>query len=222
MTEIINGLLSQKPDSKAPEPGEERWFTWAEMTSKKGKPWIKIKNSSQEYGGQLCQIVDCQKTNFLDAHGNVSFNIGFERVFRSDGGGTQQAQRAIEAAASREDTPPSAEPSTQGKTEVVHNGLNETRQHLMQVANLYSLCVKAVDAAIAPNVPEMLKTSEWLQAAVASLFIEASHRRTNDGVHWWSYCDKMPARPIKNVDPPEARFHEEIRNKNEAWITDKE
>jgi hypothetical protein len=81
-------------------------------------------------------------------------------------------------------------------TENNGDGLTDTRRHLMQVANLYSLCVKAVDAAIAPNVPAALQTSEWLQAAVASLFIESSGRRTTDGVHWWSYVDKMPSHPL--------------------------
>ena len=186
-TEILNGLLSQKPDSRPPEPGEERWFTWQERKSKSGKPWIKIKNTPQDMGGQLCQIVDCEKTDFTDTHGNVSYNVGFERVFRMDGGGTQQGSvEAKPAQPSREDTPPS-DPL---------DGINETRKHLMRVANLYSLCVKAVDVAIAPNVPEMLRTSEWLQAAVASLFIESSSRRTKDGVNWWSYVDRMPDKPI--------------------------
>ena len=80
------------------------------------------------------------------------------------------------------------------------DGVLDTRKHLMKVANLYALCVKAVDHAIAPHVPEMLRTSEWLQAAVASLFIESSSRRTTDGVNWWSYVDKMPDKPLPNQD----------------------
>jgi hypothetical protein len=76
------------------------------------------------------------------------------------------------------------------------NGVEATRRHLMKAANLYNLCVKAVDIAIAPNVPEQLKTSEWLQAAVASLWIEASGRRSDDNVTWWSYIDKMPDKPL--------------------------
>jgi hypothetical protein len=73
-----------------------------------------------------------------------------------------------------------------------------TRQHLMKAANLYNLCVKAVVMAIEPNVPEALKTPEWLQAAVASLWIEASSRRSDDNVTWWSYIDKMPGKPLDN------------------------
>jgi hypothetical protein len=54
------------------------------------------------------------------------------------------------------------------------NGITEARQHLCQAANLYNLCVKAVDAMIAPELPEIAQTSEQFQAAVASLFIEGS------------------------------------------------
>lgn len=76
------------------------------------------------------------------------------------------------------------------------NGIEATRRHLMKAANLYNLCVKAVEVTIAPNVPEALRTSEWLQAAVASLWIEASGRRSNDNVTWWSYIDRMPDKPL--------------------------
>ena len=76
------------------------------------------------------------------------------------------------------------------------NGTEATRRHLMKAANLYNLCVQAVDTAIAPNVPAALRTSEWLQAAVASLWIEATGRRSDDNVTWWSYIDRMPDEPL--------------------------
>ncbi len=78
------------------------------------------------------------------------------------------------------------------------NGVTDTRQHLMQSANLYNLCVAAVDKAIAPHMPEIAQTSEMFQAAVASLYIEASKDV------WWSgkivkesYLSRMPTKPIE-------------------------
>lgn len=67
-------------------------------------------------------------------------------------------------------------------------GVTEARKHLMQSANLYNLCVSAVDKAIAPNMPEIAQTSEQFQAAVGTLFIEASRA---------GFVTKMPQSPIK-------------------------
>src|SRR4030095_13307366 len=108
-----------------------------------------------------------------------------------NGGGERQPDAPVEAetknralCTGRED-PPSSD-------------IQLVREHLMRGANLYNLCVDAVNKCVAPHVPEMLKTSEWLQAAVASLWIEASSRRCTAGVTWWAYIEKMPAKPIKN------------------------
>lgn len=81
------------------------------------------------------------------------------------------------------------------------NGLQETREHLMRTANLHVLCTKAVNNVIAGAIPPIAQTAEFFQAAVASLFIEASSRRTTDGVNWWSYVDKMPCKPILEPKP---------------------
>lgn len=77
------------------------------------------------------------------------------------------------------------------------DGVAEARKHIMQSANLYVLCVNAVEKYCAAHFPEVARTSEQFQAAVGTLFIEASSRRTTDGVNWWSYVDKMPQSPIK-------------------------
>jgi hypothetical protein len=195
----FNGLLSLKPTSQKPRAGEQRYLSWENRISKNGKEWIKVKNRPVDMGGKLCEIINADQTDFVDAHGNIFFNIEFSPV--SDESCTSDSSPGMTTSAPHNTANPIASSFgraietpkiTQGP-----NGVNETRHHLMQVANLYSLCVKAVDAAIAPNVPAALQTSEWLQAAVASLFIESSGRRTTDGVHWWSYVDKMPDKPIK-------------------------
>lgn len=69
----------------------------------------------------------------------------------------------------------------------VPDGITQARQHLMKAANLYVLCIKCVDKAVAPHTPEIAQTPEFFQAAVATLFIEASRMR---------FVDKMPNKPI--------------------------
>jgi len=81
-------------------------------------------------------------------------------------------------------------------------GVLETRRHLMQSVNLYTLCLDAAEKVILPHYKAMWLDKpnmppELFQAAVASLYIEASHKRTIDVVNWWSFIDKMPEHPIK-------------------------
>ena len=71
--------------------------------------------------------------------------------------------------------------------ETVLDGVTEARKHIMRAANLYNLCVAAVDKAIAPQVPAIAQTSEFFQAAVSTLFIEASRMR---------FVEKMPNKPL--------------------------
>ena len=75
-------------------------------------------------------------------------------------------------------------------------GAQEARQHLMKCCNLYNLCIKAAVASICPNIPDEQRTSDQFQSTLASLWIEASGRRSTDGVTWWSYIDKMPSKPL--------------------------
>ncbi len=94
------------------------------------------------------------------------------------------------------------------------DGVTATRKHLMQSANLYNLCVAAVDKAIAPNMPPVAQTSEMFQAAVASLYIEASKDV------WWSgkivresWLSSMPTTPLvpngkKHVPAPVSKEEE--------------
>jgi hypothetical protein len=71
----INGLLTQKPTSPVPNCGEQHRYSIEQRTSQKtGKPWTKVKAEGEGYG-KLYEVVGVEKTNFVDAHGNVSFNI---------------------------------------------------------------------------------------------------------------------------------------------------
>ncbi len=77
-TETISGLLSQKPTSPIPEPGQVKSFSWQQKTGKSGKPYIKVKNDDEEHGGAKCRILTVEQTDFVDSHGNISFNIEIE------------------------------------------------------------------------------------------------------------------------------------------------
>lgn len=74
MSEEIHGLLTQKPTSPTPQAGDERRFSVEERVGKSGKAYTKLKGEGEGYGA-LYRIVKAQKTNHVDAHGNVSFNV---------------------------------------------------------------------------------------------------------------------------------------------------
>ncbi len=187
MTETINGLHSCKPGND-PVVGQVKSFVVQHMTSKKGKPYLKIKSVNAENGGTPYKIVSAEKTDFMDQHGNISFNLEIEAQAESEPDWTD-AQRGAQNA------PQSPPARLSGE-----DGVTATRKHLMQSANLLVLCIRATEKAIAPHQPVVAQTSEQFQSDVAKLFIEASSRRTTDGVNWWSYIDKMPTHPIRNGD----------------------
>jgi len=76
-------------------------------------------------------------------------------------------------------------------------GVMEARKHLMKACNLYNLCIKAAVTSICPNIPDEQRTNDQFQSTLASLWIEASSRRSTNGVDWWSFIDKMPETPMK-------------------------
>lgn len=78
-TETKTGLLSCKPGNE-PTEGEVKTFVIEQRLSKKGKPWLKIKSAGPDYGGQPYRIVSAEQTDFVDAHGNLSFNVELEAV----------------------------------------------------------------------------------------------------------------------------------------------
>ena len=89
------------------------------------------------------------------------------------------------------------EQPTQGKTES-ENGVDATRHHVMRACNLYLLCVRAVKICIMPNMPEIAQDVEGFLAAVGQIYREAYTKRTDDGIDWYTYVDKMPDKPLKH------------------------
>lgn len=186
MNTIIEGLLSQKP-GRDPEVGQVKCFTVEQRTSKAGKPWTKVKNSTPDMGGQPYRILAVNKTDFVDAHKNVSFNVQIESAPQT---AYQQAKQTMQDGLESNDVDRGDVPDP----------ILETRQHLMKACNLYNLCVDAVNSAIVPHLPEGARMSaDQLQSTLASIWIEASSRRSTDGVSWWSYIDRMPDSPIKKI-----------------------
>ena len=100
MSEQVNGLLTQKPDSPAPAAGNTQRFSWEQRTGKSGKPWIKIKNEGEGYGSE-CEVVSAEKTDFTDSHGNVSYNVSFIPTQDGAGGVGGEAQSAPPATSDR-------------------------------------------------------------------------------------------------------------------------
>src|SRR5678816_1901168 len=127
MNETINGLLSQKPTSPPPVPGQVKTYTWTNKTSKTGKPWIKIKNDDAEHGGRPCKIISAEHTDFVDAHGNISFNMEIEPEQNYNYVPPPAGMPLLSALAPRQ--------SIQSEPDVA-----SARRHIMQAVNLLSLC----------------------------------------------------------------------------------
>lgn len=98
MDTTMNGLHSCKPGNE-PTVGETKHFTIEQRIGKSGKPWTKIKADRE---GQPYRVVKAVKTDFVDDHGNVSFNLEIE-----PSNGTQSREAAPQRAGNgdaRDDT----------------------------------------------------------------------------------------------------------------------
>ncbi|HZZ98530.1 MAG TPA: hypothetical protein VFG51_01225 [Candidatus Saccharimonadia bacterium] len=186
--EIIQGLHSCKPGNE-PVIGETKTFTVEQKIGKSGKAYLKIKSASGEHGGTPYRILEAAPTGFTDSHGNISFNLGIEPTTLSGGDATN-----VRVTSTVQSAMPQVVKALPAQNS---DGVQETREHLMRSANLLVLCIRAVEKAVAPHQPVVAQTSEQFQSDVAKLFIEASSRRTSDGVNWWSYIDRMPTNPIR-------------------------
>ncbi len=205
MTETLNGLLTQKP-GRDPQQGEIKLFTIEHRKGKSGKPYIKIKNATAEMGGQPYRILSAEKTDFVDQHGNISFNLEVEESY-GHGSAFQQTKAAMQGdpldypnSPDRDEIAPQSPPHAQQVAASPwrgEDGVTEARKHLCKVANLYALCVRCANShMIADEIPEAHKTNEQFQSTLASIWIEASGRRSTNGVDWWSYIDLMPDKPL--------------------------
>ncbi len=199
-TETINGLHSCKPGND-PQIGQVKLFVIENRKGKSGKPYIKIRSANAENGGTPHRILQADKTDFVDQHGNISFNLEIESSSSpaTAGSAFQQTKAAMQPEREYDDNrlpPPEIKRQSPPHTQQGEDGVVATRKHLMQSANLLVLCINAADKAVAPHVPNIAQTQEFFLATVGKLYIEASGRRSDDNVSWWSYIDKMSTTPL--------------------------
>jgi hypothetical protein len=209
-TTTINGLHKCQPKN-TPEAGTIKNMVVLNMPAKNGKKaWIKIKSEKPEKGGSPYRLLNVEPLDWPpDDYGNIAFNIEVEATttqpsaFNKARETMQQGESRMPRGDDEQDWPEAQQgsaikPESPTARSNGEQGVMDARKHLVQSANLYNLCVKCVNSMIADELPEIARTSEQFQAAVSTLFIESSSRRTSDGVNWWSYVDKMPDKPITN------------------------
>jgi hypothetical protein len=150
-----------------------------DIRTKNGKKYegVKVDNRSK-----IARLDKPNGSAFANARATMQQSEGTSPPFKPD---------SEDRSEWRENAPQSRPRDQQGEDEVT-----ETRKHLMRCCNLYNLCIATVDKAIAPNLPNIAQTQEQFQSTLASLWIEASSRRSNDGVNWWSWIDRMPDKPL--------------------------
>ncbi len=203
-TETVSGLHSCKPGND-PQIGQVKLFVIENRKGKSGKPYIKIRSANAENGGTPHRILNAEKTDFVDQHGNVSYNLEIESAIGAVPDPTQtrsafQQTKATMQQGEAQDYDPHTQinaPKSPPRAQQGEDGVTATRKHLMQVANLYALCVRCANShVIADEIPEPHKTNEQFQSTLASIWIEASGRRSTNGVDWWSFIDHMPTTPL--------------------------
>lgn len=160
------------------------------VSKKTGKPWSGYEVTLDDgtiasgfelvrVGEQVSVVTQGKFTNYIKANGTDKVKV-FTHGPRPE---TLDESKSIHSAMRK------------GAEE--EDGVEATRKHLMRAANLLVLCIRATEKAIVPHQPVSAQNREQFQSDVAKLFIEASSRRTDDGVTWWSYVDRMPDHPIK-------------------------
>ncbi len=176
------------------------------MPAKNGKKaWISIKNKKPEEGGSPYRILNVEPLDWPpDQYGNIAMNLeveatnGSPTAFANARATMQQGEPRMPRSDTGQDWPEAPENTPQSPPPrfEIEDGVTEARKHLMRCCNLYNLCIAAADKAIAPNLPNIAQTQEQFQSTLASLWIEASSRRSTNGVDWWSWIDRMPDKPL--------------------------
>ncbi len=199
--ETIAGLHKCKAKN-TPQQGEVKNMVVEHKPPRNGKKaWIKITNKKPEEGGSPYRILNVEKLDWPpDEHQNIAFNIEVEPSSNAPTA-FQQARSAMQDGDPSEYGDGSPDPVGNMFKKSVANasessvqrsnggdGVADAKKHLCAAANLYVLCVRCVNSMIADELPEIARTSEMFQAAVGTLFIEASRA---------GLVSKMPETPIK-------------------------
>ncbi len=228
-TETIAGLHKCQPKNE-PKQGETKNMVVLNMPAKNGKKaWIKIKSEKPEKGGSPYRILTVDKLDWPpDDYGNIAFNLEVE-----PSSSPQTAFQQARSAMSKDEVDSTYDriDATKAKGEHFYNGQGVTvtnqvtnvpqsppvrsnggdgvkaaRERLCQVANLYALCVRCANSRmIAEEIPDDHKRNEQFQSTLASIWVYMSSRRSDDGVTWWDYTDRMPTKPIDGPNQPKSK-----------------
>lgn len=151
-----------------------------EATQNKKKQWTGLTKGSYQKNGEVKHTIEIRANNVKITNLDGGDEHGVREVEESGGGSTFQRDPDWPEA-------PVAAPESTPARSNGDSGVMEARKHIMQSANLYCLCVACVEKVIAPALPQIAQTSEQFQAAVGTLFIEASRA---------GYVAKMPSKPL--------------------------
>lgn len=184
-TSTIRGLHTCAPGN-TPSVGQIKLFSVEERQGKSGKPWTKIRNDDQ---GQPYMVMSVAKTDWQNDRGMVSFNLEIEPAAHAPV--QQQPHQSFQNAPQTHSNGPVTGPVAEPKV------MDTPRQHLMRAANLYCLCIDAVDVVVAEKMRKKNidphEHLEFYQAAVSTLFIDAQRA---------GYVQHMPASGSKPKSEP--------------------
>lgn len=146
-TEIISGLHTCKPKN-APSVGQVKAFICEDRGN-----YIKLRNPDNKKGevGAFYRVTSAEKTNYSDAHGNISFNLDLEPA---EAPAPQQTAPPANGTRVHNASPAAAAPSGPGTGWPAPGGNREQKQydsvdqHLMRSANLYVLCLGVASTVI--------------------------------------------------------------------------
>jgi len=176
---VQSGMLTQ--DGQPPI----RFSAWNfdNLKSLKGKQVTISANKSEKHGLTGLVAVDNEFRGKVTRELKITGSATIEETEWGDA--PRETQNDVKETGT---SPRLSNAATKSDPEDADNGIIEARRHLMQSANLYVLCTHAVDKVIMPELLNSLKTNEIFQAAVSTLYIEASRA---------GLVDKMPSVPVK-------------------------
>ncbi len=189
-TQTISGLHTCKKGNE-PKAGDVKTFVIEHKTGKSGKPYIKIKSAGADYGGTPHRIVSASQTDFVDAHGNLSFNLEVEAAGDSAESGPRQAPQSPPQ---RQNQPQASRPQPEPE-----NALRALMEKLGQVTNAMWLVEKAVslehEQAKVSGCPV---TDEGFGGKCSSAYREIQ-----------PLVQHLPSEPMWSVNAPKERTGEE-------------
>lgn len=185
---MIRGLHTCKPGN-TPSVGQVKTFMLLSM-GEGDRTWTKIKSEKPDKGGRHYRILSVEKTDYSDAHGNVSFNLELEEAQAPAGSPSPPPQNGAPPQSSAAVSHPPQQPQQYDTAE----------QFVIRSANLYNLCLGVADTVIRERMQsrniDLHEHPAWFQAIVTTLFINAK-----DQGYIAHMSDKEQKPPVTKRDP---------------------